>query len=111
MNRKEIARNSVKIDQAFAQIATNSSAIEANTLRITDIEEGLAAVAALPDMYLNPDEAWAAGGGVAMFGDKVGFGGTLTIRGNDNWSFGASAGVGGDEATGKIQFRYSGSRK
>ena len=108
INRQEISKNSIKIDQAFARIATNSDAIAANTLQITDLQEGLAAVAALPDMYLNPDEKWAAGGSVAVFGEEIGVGATLTVRGNDNWSFGASAGMGGDEATGKIQIRYAG---
>jgi len=93
VNRQEIQRNTIKIDQAFSRIAANGTAIEANALRITDVEEGLAAVAALPDMYLNPNETWAASSAVAVFGDQVGFGGTLAIRGSDNWSVGASAGV------------------
>ena len=108
VNTREIARNSIKIDQAFARIDANSTAIAHNGARISDLEEGLAAVAALPDMYLNPNETWSAAGGVAAYGDEVGFGATLAIRGNDNWSFGASAGMGGDEATGKLQFRYGG---
>ncbi|NNE48580.1 MAG: hypothetical protein HKN38_00085, partial [Altererythrobacter sp.] len=108
VNRQDIARNATRIDQAFSGINANTQAIEANSFAISDLEEGLAAVAALPDMYLNPDESWSAAGGAAVFGDEIGFGATLAIRGNDNWSFGASAGMAGDEATGKIQFRYGG---
>ena len=59
-------------------------------------------------MYLSPGAKWSAAGGVGVFGDEVGFGGTLAIRGNDNWAFGASAAFGGDEATGKFQVRYEG---
>ena len=71
------------------------------------MEQGLAAVAALPDMFLARDESFAASGGAAVFGDELGFGATLAIRGNDRWSFGASAAIGGDEATGKIQVRWA----
>lgn len=108
MNRQDIQRNSIKIDQAFSQISANSDAITSNALSISDLEEGLAAVAAMPDMYLNPDEAWSTAGGISTVGGEVGFGATLAVRGNDNWSVGASVGMGGDEATGRIQFRYAG---
>ena len=108
VNRQEIARNRVLIDQAFDQIGNNADDITANTLQIEDIEQGLAAVAALPDMYLNPDETWSAAGGLSTIGGEVGFGATLAIRGNENWSFGASVGMGGDETAGKVQFRYGG---
>ena len=108
VNRQEIARNSVLIDQAFEQIGNNADDIAANSRSIGDIEQGLAAVAALPDMYLNPDENWSAAGGLSTIGGEVGFGATLALRGTENWSFGASVGVGGDEAAGKIQFRYGG---
>ena len=63
-------------------------------------------MAALPDMYLSPGAKWSASGGISAYGDEVGFGATLAIRGNDNWAIGASAGMGGDEATGKLQIRY-----
>ncbi len=108
VNRQEIERNSIKIDQAFSQISANSDAITANALDIADLQEGLAAVAAMPDMYLNPNEKWATTGAVSAVGSEVGFGATLALRGSDSWSIGASVGMGGDEATGRIQFRYAG---
>ncbi len=59
-------------------------------------------------MYLNPREKWAVSGGFGTYGSEVGFGGTLALRGNDNWSFGGSAGVGGNNVTTKVQVRYGG---
>ncbi|MGJ8564892.1 MAG: hypothetical protein ACSHXY_15470, partial [Alphaproteobacteria bacterium] len=61
-----------------------------------------------PDMYLNSDEKWSAAGGISAYGGEVGVGGTIAVRGNKNWSFGASAGFGGDQTTGKVQVRYGG---
>ena len=106
MNTRAIAANRVLIDQAFAGIGENATAIQANLSAISDVEEGLAAVAALPDMFLGDSDAWAASGGAAVFGDEFGFGGTLAIRASDNWSVGASGAIGGNQATGKVQFRY-----
>ena len=108
VNREEIRRNSVKIDQAFARIEANTAAIDANRERISDLEEGLAAVAALPDMFLDHNDTIAASGGVGIYGDHVGFGATLAIRGNENWSFGASTAFSeeGDMA-GKLQVRWT----
>jgi hypothetical protein len=106
VNTKAIQSNKVLIDQAFSKIDSNTAAIQKSLESLQDVEQGLAAVAALPDMYLGRDDAWAASGGAAVFGDELGFGGTLAIRASDNWSVGASAAIGGDQATGKVQFRY-----
>ena len=108
MNTQAIQANRVLIDQAFTQIDSNTAAIERSFNRIEDVEQGLAAVAALPDMYLSPNAKWSAAGGAAVFGDEFGFGATLAIRGNENWSFGGSAAMGGSQATGKVQVRYEG---
>ena len=108
MNRGNIAGNSSRIDQAFTQIDANSDRILQNIEEISDLSQGLSAVAALPDVYLNPREKWSAAGGAAVYGDDVGFGAAIAIRGNDNWSFGASGAIGGDQATGKVQVRYGG---
>ncbi|MGJ8564940.1 MAG: hypothetical protein ACSHXY_15475 [Alphaproteobacteria bacterium] len=108
VNKTAIAVNTARLDTAFNNISANSAAIAGNTQEISKLSQGLAAVAALPDMYLNSDEKWSAAGGVSVYGSDVGIGGTLAIRGNKNWSFGASAGFGGDQATGKVQVRYGG---
>ena len=107
VNSKAIQSNKVLIDQAFSKIDGNTAAIEKSLESLKDVEQGLAAVAALPDMFLARDESIAASGGAAVFGDEFGFGGTIAIRGNKNWSFGASAAVGGDEAAGKVQVRWA----
>jgi len=108
VNSSKIASNALKINQAFSKIDANTAAIEKSLQTLGDVESGLAAVAALPDMYLSPGAKWSAAGGAAVFGDEVGFGGTLAIRGNDNWSFGGSAALAGDQATGKVQVRFEG---
>ena len=106
VNTRAIQANRVLIDQAFTRIDNNTAAITESFERIQDVEQGLAAVAALPDMFLGDSDAWAASGGAAVFGDEIGFGGTLAIRASDNWSVGASGAIGGSQATGKVQFRY-----
>ena len=106
-NAAAILTNSQRLDGFASQIEALGTTIASNTEAINDLEGGLAAVAALPDMFLARDESIAASGGIGIYGGEVGFGGTLAIRGNANWSFGASAGFGGDEATGKLQVRWA----
>lgn len=106
-NRADITRNSSRIDEAFVQIGQNAEGVLNNNIRLDDLEQGLAAVAALPDMYLARGESMSASGGLGIYGDSVGFGGTIAVRGNDTWTFGASVGLGGDEATGKVQVRWA----
>jgi len=107
INTKAIQSNKILIDQAFAKIDSNTAAIEKSLQSLKDVEEGLAAVAALPDMFLASGETFAASGGVAVFGGEYGFGATMAFRGDDRWSFGASASFGGDEVAGKLQIRWA----
>ena len=71
MNTRTIAANRVLIDQTFAGIGENATAIQASLSAISDVEEGLAAVAALPDMFLARDESFAASGGAVVIGDET----------------------------------------
>jgi hypothetical protein len=89
-------------------VRRNFRLIGENTQSITKLEGGLASVAALPDMYISPNAKWSAAGGLGFYGDEVGVGATLAIRGNDNWAFGASIAKGGDAVSGKLQARYEG---
>ena len=107
-NAAAILTNSQRLDGFASQIEALGTTIASNTEAINDLEGGLAAVAALPDMYLSPRAKWAASGGIAAYGDEIGFGGTLAVRGNENWAMGASVGFGGDKTTGKLQIRYEG---
>jgi len=100
-NSNVIAENRDLIDRNFALGLSNQEAI-------LDLEDGLAAVVALPDMYLSPKAKWAASGGLGFYGGSVGVGATLVIRGNDNWAMGASIGTGGSSTTGKVQVCYEG---
>ena len=108
VNGANIATNSLRLNQAFGQIDAKSAAILENSEEIRDISSGLAAVAALPDLYLSPGAKWSASGGAAVYGDDFGFGATIGIRGSENWAFGASAATGGERVTGKVQVRYEG---
>ena len=101
VNGSAISENRNLIDQSFALALSNQEAIG-------DLSGGLAAVAALPDMYLSPNAKWSASGGVGFYGGETGFGGTLAIRGNKNWAMGGSIGFGSGQTTGKVQVRYEG---
>jgi hypothetical protein len=107
-NAGNITANSQRIDLAFSDISSNTNNIMQNSEEIRELTSGLAAVASLPSMYLSPGAKWSASGGVGFYGDEVGVGATIAIRGNDNWAFGGSIATGGDKATGKLQVRYEG---
>ena len=101
MNGEAISENRSLIEENFVRGLSNQEAIG-------DLTQGLASVAALPDMYLSPNAKWSASGGVGFYGGDTGFGATLAIRGNENWAMGGSVGFGGGQTTGKVQVRYEG---
>jgi len=107
-NATSITQNAQQIELAMGSILDNSQAILRNTEEISELSSGLAAVSALPDMYLSPDAKWSAAGGVGAYGDDVGIGATLAIRASRNLAFGASVSSGGDKTAGKLQVRYEG---
>lgn len=107
-NATSITQNAQRIELAMGSILDNSQSIARNTEEIAELSSGLAAVTALPDMYLSPDAKWSAAGGVGMYGDDVGIGATLAVRAGRNFAIGASVASGGDKATGKLQVRYEG---
>ena len=45
--------------------------------------------------------------GFSVVNGEVGFGTTVTVRGNDQWSFGFSGGVSNGQTVGKLQFRFA----
>lgn len=101
-------QNAQQIQLALSSIDDNSSAILRNTEEISELNSGLAAVTALPDMYLSPDVKWSAAGGVGIYADDVGIGATLAIRPGNNIALGASVASAGDKASGKLQVGYEG---
>ncbi|MCF6221721.1 MAG: hypothetical protein L3J65_11465, partial [Robiginitomaculum sp.] len=105
-NSNRIASNVALINTNTGLIASNTDMILSNTAEIKNLTKGLAGVAALPDMYLSPNAKWSASGGLGFFGDQIGLGATIAVRGNKNWAFGASIAGAEDTVTGKLQFRY-----
>ena len=51
--------------------------------------------------------AVADSGAFSVVNGEVGFGSTVTVRGDDRWSFGASLGYSNGQAAGKVQFRFA----
>lgn len=107
-NATSITENAQRLDLAMGSILSNTDSIMRNTEEISELSSGLAAVSALPDMYLSPHAKWSAAGGVGMYGDDVGIGATLAVRAGRNFAIGASVASAGDKATGKLQVRYEG---
>jgi len=105
-NAVNILSNSQRIDGFENQIQEFGAAISVNSAEIQDLTAGLAAVVSIPDIYLESGEKIAFSGGVGAYGNEVGFGTTFAIRGNENWTFGASVGHGAGQTTGKVQFRW-----
>ena len=101
LNQDRINSNSTLIDRNFALGLSNQSAIG-------DLRQGLASVAALPDIYLSPKAKWSAAGGLGFYGGETAIGAALSIRGNDNWAIGGSISTGSGESSGKVQVRYEG---
>ncbi len=99
-NRQRVESLSVKLDQMGAVLAANTKAIE-------ELNGGLAAVVALPNVTLGKDEDFALSGGFSLYGEKIGFGGAIAIRASENWSIGLTVGHGGSKTTGAIRFRFA----
>lgn len=84
-NAENIAINS-------GDIAANANGIAHNSVLIDELTGGLAAVAAMPDSYLNPTENFSIAAGFGGYSDKTAFGvlGTARISGNLSAYGGAS---------------------
>ena len=96
-------------------IAINSAQINLNREGLSEVREGLAAVASVPDLYLTADETWTVAGGVALYddgfgGSETGFGGGVQWRSgtSDNWSVGAAGSVAGGAYSVRVQARIGG---
>ena len=107
-NSREIALNQDRISSNSTLIDRNFALGLSNQVAISDLRQGLASVAALPDIYLSPKAKWSAAGGIGFSGGETAVGAALSIRGNKNWAVGGSLSTGGGEASGKVQVRYEG---
>ena len=107
-NSNAIAQNSLGIQANLDLIAINRSAI-------SETREGLAAIAAIPDLYLTSDETWTAAGGFSLYddgfgGNETGFGGGFQIRSskNDPWSIGVAGALTPNTYSVRVQARIGG---
>ena len=90
-------------------------AISTNREAISQIRDGSAALASIPDLYMTRDETWALAGGVALYDDgfggaRTGFGGGLQMRSStsDKWSVGIAAGITPKANVVRVQGRIGG---
>jgi len=120
-NAARITANEVQISANTSSIQLNTAAIDANTLaisqnltrlvsaesRLDELDSGLASVAAMPDMFLNPGEKFAISGGLGAFGDSTAFGTTFATRFDERWSAGLSVAFGDETSAGRLQVRWA----
>ena len=107
-NSNAIAQNSLAIQQNLDLIVTNRAAI-------SETREGIAAIAAIPDLYLTRDETWTAAGGLSLYDDgfggtETGFGGGVQIRSSkeDPWSVGIAGALTPNTVSVRLQARIGG---
>ena len=107
-NSNAIAQNSLSIQQNLDFIAINQAAI-------SETREGLAAIAAIPDLYLRSDETWSVAGGFSLYddgsgGSETGFGGGVQIRSSteDPWSVGIAGAFTSNTGSVRLQARFGG---
>ena len=98
LNTTGIAANNTAILLNTAGVNTNKTAITANlgfilgnTAAINELREGTAALASIPDLYLQANETWTAAGGLAGYDDgyggvEYGFGGGAQFRIGDKYN-------------------------
>ncbi len=107
LNEQAIAAQSQQLASFDLRLENFGLALGEQGRRLNRVENGLAAATAIPDAYLDSTESYAISGGFGVVGDEIGFGGSVMVRASDRWSFGASLGVSGGEAAGRIQFRLA----
>ena len=114
-NSAAIALNSDLISVNTTAIGQNTAAIALNSGAISELREGTASLASIPDLYLNKDETWTIAGGLGAYDDgyggaEVAFGGGLQLRSSteDRWSVGVAAGLSKNTQVVRLQARFGG---
>ena len=114
-NTNAIGSNTAAIGVNAAAIGVNAAAIALNTEGINDLRDGAAALASLPDLYLNSDETWSIAGGFSVYDDgfggtETGFGGGIQLRSStsDKWSVGVTGAFSGSASAVRLQARLGG---
>lgn len=115
-NTSAIIMNTSGVSQNKGDISRNLNLIMQNTGMIKELRHGRAALAAMPDLYLQMDESWATSGGISAYDDgfggiEYGFGGGVQLRLGDeasHMSFGLLGSVSGDTQAVRLQLRLGG---
>ena len=114
-NTNAIGSNTAAIGGNTAAIGVNAASIALNTEGINDLRDGAAALASLPDLYLNSDETWNIAGGFSVYDDgfggtETGFGGGIQLRSStsDKWSVGVTGAFSGSASAVRFQARLGG---
>jgi len=105
LNELSIANNAQRLDVFEQQMESIYGSVSNNKRSINNLEKGLAAIASMPDLYLDNDETFSATASLGAYGDEYGFGTAVAIRGNDYWTFGLTTGYSGGKGSGKLSAR------
>ena len=62
---------------------------------------------AVPDAFLASGESMAVSGGVGTFDGEVGFGASIILRADDEWSVSAGSAIAGSDVVGKVSARWA----
>ena len=106
-NALAIATNSGQIAQMNQQLKELDLALQSNSAELRRLNNGLAALGAMPDLTLSSDESIAFTGRMSVYRGDLGFGLGLSMRADDDWSLGMTVGHAGEETTGAVQVRFA----
>ncbi len=103
LNTAAIDTNSLRIGSLESQYVLLNDAVRASTRRIKEVEGGLAAVSSMPDLYLEKGESMSVAAAIGGYDDNVGFGTAISVRANENVTFGLVAAHSNGHSAGKLQ--------
>lgn len=105
LNTAAIDANSLRIGSLEGQYVLLNDAVRASTRRIKEVEGGLAAVSSMPDLYLEKGETMSVAAAIGGYDDNIGFGTAISVRANQNVTFGLVAAHSNGHSAGKLQAR------
>lgn len=106
-NALAIATNSDQIAQMNQQLKDLDLALQNNSAEMRRLNNGLAALGAMPDLTLSSDENFAFTGRMSVYRGDLGFGLGMSLRADEDWSLGMTVGHAGEETTGAVQVRFA----
>jgi len=107
LNAMAIATNTGQIAQMNQQLKDLDLALQNNSAEMRRLNNGLAALGAMPDLTLSSDESIAFTGRMSVYRGDLGFGLGLSVRADNDWSLGMTVGHAGEETTGAVQVRFA----